>query len=217
MKTPALCAFFSLFIIAAAHAQLQWETQTVELTSAAGDATATAHFKFENTGSTEVKIESATPSCGCTSATVSGTNFAPHAKGEVTATFHVGQRNGLQQKEILVRSNDPAHPETMLTLKVHIPEVVRVTPTFLHWQRNDPLTPKQITVTVLNDYPVHNLTVIPSDPNFSTSVEAVNGGKEYRIIVTPPQSAEPKGALLTIGADFPATNPKTYMVNLWVK
>lgn len=217
IKFPVLLVLCTIFAATAAHAQLKWESQTIELTAAPGDKDAVAHFKFENVGSTAIKIDSATPSCGCTTASLSKNDFAPHEMGEVTATFNIGDRHGQQEKAILVKSNDPGHPDTILTLKVNIPEIAQITPSFLRWQRGDPLKPKEISVKILNGYPVHALTVVPSDRTFLAKVETVTTDKEYRITVTPPDTTSPKGALLTVATDFPAASPKKFFVNLWLK
>src|ERR1700751_213317 len=114
-------------------AQLRWETRELEFSPPVNETQVTAHFKFQNVGQSEIKITSVNTSCGCTTAALEKKTIAPGEKGEIKATFDIGERVGLQQKTILVESTDPESPKTSLALKVHIPAVARVRPSFLEW------------------------------------------------------------------------------------
>jgi hypothetical protein len=132
-------------------------------------------------------------------------------KGEIQATFNVGERVGLQQKTISVESTDPESPKTSLALKVHIPAVARVRPSFLEWDLGESPSAQAINVKILNDFPIHAVSVISSDPRISARVEQTVPSKEYRIIVEPKGTSEPLTATLEIKTDYPAENPKEYI------
>src|SRR5260370_40655034 len=94
-----------------ARSDRAFEKPELELHPAAGDETAVGHFKYQNKGDKPIAIKSVTTSCGCTAAT--GKNSAgPSEKGEVTATFKIGDRTGTQQKAITGVNDDPTHPTT---------------------------------------------------------------------------------------------------------
>ncbi len=57
-----------------------------------------AHFKFKNTGAEPVKIISVRPSCGSTTAALAKNVVPPNERGEITATFTIGDRSGVQTK-----------------------------------------------------------------------------------------------------------------------
>src|SRR5688500_11610861 len=95
-----------------------WEETTIELTPALGAPNAVGVFKYENKGDTPVHFKGAPrTSCGCTVAALQKTEVAPGEKGEITATFNIGDRTGVQMKTITVETDDPQNPTTVLTLK----------------------------------------------------------------------------------------------------
>ena len=63
--------------------------------------------------------------------------------GEITATFTIGNRVGVQKKTITVVTDDQQEP-TMLNLTATIPRLLEVQPTFLFWSANDTIEPKQL-------------------------------------------------------------------------
>jgi hypothetical protein len=64
-------------------------------------------FRFRNTGSKPLIIESVAPSCGCTVADYPKEPIAPGGEGEITGEFDSNGREGLQHKEITVKANTP--------------------------------------------------------------------------------------------------------------
>ena len=84
------------------------------------------------------------PSCGCTTAALAKNDVAPGEKGEITATFKIGDRTGLQVKTITVETDDPKAPQTVLTFKATIAQMLEVQPNFVFWQANEPAQPKTI-------------------------------------------------------------------------
>ncbi len=118
MKIPASSALLALVfaIVVPAQAALTWETTEVDLHPGLSDKTAVAHFKYKNTGDKPVKITSVHPSCGCTTAALAKDVVGPNESGEITATFNIGDRSGVQMKSIAVRTDDADervhHPKT---------------------------------------------------------------------------------------------------------
>ena len=137
-----------------AYGQLKFEQTELELHPSAADANAVAHFKYENTGSKPIHIASVQTSCGCTVATLKTNDVAPGDKGDITATLNIGNRTGTQTKAITVNSDDPAHPQTVLTLRAVIPTLLEVQPIFVFWKQDEEMKPKVITVKAPKDSPV---------------------------------------------------------------
>src|SRR3978361_439554 len=104
LKATGLLASVFFSGLAATHAQLAWEQKEIELHPKASDAQTVANFKYENKGKTPIKITSVKSSCGCTVASLKKDVVAPGEKGEVTATFNIGGRIGVQQKPITVET-----------------------------------------------------------------------------------------------------------------
>ena len=121
--------------------------------------------------------------------------MAPGEKGEIEATFNFGKGVGFQQntiveqKTIVVESTDPESPNTSLALKVHIPAVAQVRPSFLQWELGGAPSAQEINIKILNDLPMHAVSAISSDPRIVARIEETVPIKEYRVVV------EPKGRM----------------------
>jgi len=200
-----------------AHAQLKWDREDVVMALSPVDKEAVAHFRFKNSGATGVKIASVTTSCGCMSAELKKRDYAPQEEGEILARFKVGDRTGLQTKTVLVESDDPQSPRTILTMKVTIPVVAEVKPVLLSWQADEAPTAKEIVVKIVGGYPVTALTVDSSNPHVKAEVAAVKDKREFRIAVTPGGTVHSINAILKITTDYPPTNPKTFFANVRVQ
>src|SRR5207302_10813254 len=135
-------------LVQSARAELKWEQTSVDLRPAFNDKQAVAHFKYENVGNTPVHFKSVHASCGCTTAQTQKDQVAPGEKGEITATFNIGDRTGLQVKTVTVQTDDPdpAHATAVLTLKTTIPQLLEIQPAVLYWQGGEEPKPKTITV-----------------------------------------------------------------------
>src|SRR6516225_10853030 len=137
MKTPILAFTLSLIMCLGARAELKWEQTSVELHPAPADKQAIGHFKYQNTGKTPIHFKSVHASCGCTTAQTQKDEVPPGEKGEITATFNIGDRTGTQIKTVTVETDEPANPHTVLTLRTIIPQLLEVSPTFVFWKQGE--------------------------------------------------------------------------------
>ncbi|MBK8883128.1 MAG: DUF1573 domain-containing protein [Bacteroidales bacterium] len=62
-------------------------------------------FKFENQGTANLVIASATTSCGCTVPEYDSKPIPPGGSGTLEVVFNTSGRNGMQTKTITVKSN----------------------------------------------------------------------------------------------------------------
>jgi len=105
MRTRIFAFTLSIFLCAIARAELKWEQTSVELHPAPADKEAVGHFKYQNTGSQPVRFKSVHTSCGCTAAQSQKDEVPPGEKGEITATFKIGDRTGTQVKSVTVQTS----------------------------------------------------------------------------------------------------------------
>ena len=212
MHTPVRFLFLVAAIgavVSTARSELVFEQTELELHPAVGDEKAVGHFKYQNKGDKTIAIKNVNTSCGCTAATAKPT-ADPGEKGEVTATFTIGDRVGTQQKAITVVTDDPTHPTTALMLKVFIPQVLELQPFLVFWQPGEPAKPKTIVAKAGKDVAIKKLDVSSSTPDFTTKVEPGSSPGEFRITVEPKQTAQPKDATLTIKPELPNGKSKTF-------
>ncbi|MGI8820727.1 MAG: DUF1573 domain-containing protein [Chthoniobacterales bacterium] len=201
--TAAIAGLFVLGALSTAHAQLQWEQTQIELHPKASDAEAVANFKYENKGTTQINIKNVRSSCGCTVASLKKNDVAPGEKGEVTATFKIGGRTGVQQKTVTVETDDPAQPSITLLLKAIIASPLEFQPTFVYWEAGEEPKPKTIKAKASPDSKITKLDVTCSSPEFKATAAKGSGPGEFVVTVTPTDTSKPANATLTMKTDLP--------------
>ena len=197
MKTHIFALTLSVIICVTARAELKWDQTSIELHPAAADKQAIGHFKYQNAGSKPVRFKSVRTSCGCTAAQTQKEEVPPGEKGEITATFNIGERTGTQVKTVTVETDDPANVTTVLTLKAVIPTQLEITPTFVFWGQGEAPKPKTIVVRAAKDFPVKHLKVTSSSPDFQARVEETGDG-QFKIDVQPQETTRSMASTLTI-------------------
>jgi hypothetical protein len=197
MKTNIFAFILSIVICVSAHAELKWDQTMVELHPATADKQAIGHFKYQNTGSKPVRFKSVRTSCGCTAAQSQKEEVPPGEKGEITATFNIGERTGTQVKTVTVETDDPEHVTTVLTLKAVIPQQLEITPTFVFWGQGEAPKPKTIVVRAAKEFLVKHLKVTSSSPDFQTKVEE-DGNGQFKIDIEPKDTSRQIASTLTI-------------------
>src|SRR5438045_9789983 len=155
-----------------AQAELVWEKTEIELHPTVGDATAVGVFKYQNKGDAPIHFKSAPrTSCGCTVAALQKNDVAPGEKGEITATFSIGDRTGLQQQTINVETDNAQKPVTVLTLKAMIAQLLELQPAFVFWQSGEDPKPKTILAKAGKGVTIKNLEVTSSCREFPAKAE----------------------------------------------
>ena len=213
MKTHLAFAVLSAFISTTVHAELKWDQTTLELHPTYGEKEAVGHFKYQNAGKTPVKLTSVKTSCGCTAAKSRQDEVAPGEKGEITATFSIGNRTGTQVKTVTVETDDAASPRTTLTLKAVLPEGLTMEPGFVSWKIGEPPTAKTLLVTAGKGYPGKKLDVQSSSPEFGATLEPVKSGGAWKITITPVQTTRNVSGVIAIKTDIPKDSPAVYYAN----
>ena len=218
MKTRILIFPLSIFLCVTARAELKWEQNTIELHPNIGDKLAVAHFKYQNTGTTPVHFKSVKASCGCTTTQTQKDMVNPGEKGEVIATFNIGDRTGQQTKQVTVQTDDPnpAQATTVLTLKANIPQSLEIKPIFVSWQSGEEPKPKKISIKAAKDFPAKNITVKSNSPNFESKVEPGGAAGEWTIEITPKDTSQALATSLIVQTDYPKEAPKSFYVSAQV-
>lgn len=195
--SSALC----ILVAASAPAALVFEKTELDLNPELGASKVDAVFKYENKGNTPVHIKAVRPQCGCTTAALAKNDVAPGEKGEITATFSIGDRTGIQVKTVTVETDDAAAPQTVLTFKANIAQLLDLQPTLVYWQVNEPAQTKTIVAKAAKGTAVKKLEVSSSSDDFTAKVEAGSAPGEFKIQVKPKDTAKPLNATLTIKPD----------------
>jgi hypothetical protein len=206
----------SIFLCAGARAELKWEQTQIELHPKPNDKQAVAHFKYENVGKTAVRFKSVHASCGCTTAQTQKEEVPAGEKGEITATFNIGGRTGTQVKTVNVQTDDAKAPNTTLTLKAIIPQMLTINPTFVFWKSGEEPKTKTINLKAGADFPIKNVKVACSSQEFTTNVEP-GGAGEWKLNVQPKSTSQGAAGTLTITPEAPELpSPQIYYANVSV-
>lgn len=213
MKTKSFVVILSIIVCASVRAELKWEQTSLELHPNMGDKEAVGHFKYQNAGKTPIRIKSVKTSCGCTAAQSQKEEVPPGEKGEITATFKIGERTGTQVKTVTVETDDASAPSLVLTLKAVLPEMLTLAPNFVYWTAGEETKAKTITVKAGKDFAAKNITVTSSNPEFLTKVEPGGANGEWKINVQPKQTTRGMASSLVIQSDFPKESPRVFYAN----
>lgn len=209
---PVMRRFVAILICLSAglplHAGLNWDTQKAELFPKAADPVIETKFGFVNSGQSAVEILKVHSSCGCTIPTLARTVYAPGERGEILVQFTIGERRGVETKNLRVEIKGEPEP-TVLTLVVTIPEPARITPIRLVWEVGEAIAAKTISIEALPDQPIRVVNVMPTNPNFTATVATVQENKEYVITVTP-KSTETAGMVLLKIETILTERPKVF-------
>jgi Protein of unknown function (DUF1573) len=112
---------FTSALTAARADSLAWSVTSVQAAAKPGQHVVNVSFAFQNTGKGPVTLVSIEPSCHCVSAQSDKATYAPGEKGRIDAAMTVTGQSGVEEKSILVTSDEPNTVPTRLSLRVEIP------------------------------------------------------------------------------------------------
>ena len=108
------------------------EQETITFAECESGTQIPAEFIFTNTGGADLVIQEIRATCDCTEAKAEPKTVKPGESGKILVTLDTAYRTGDLDKEIILKTNDPAHPETTLHLvgKVYQPLTFKPSPLF---------------------------------------------------------------------------------------
>lgn len=167
---------------------LEFKNPRVELEPPApGVSSLEAEFPFTNTGDATVTILETHSSCGCTVPEVTEKIYAPGAQGVLKARFDIGGRQGLQTKQITVRTDAGDHA---LSFSVNLPQRLTITPR-LHIFRAGAPTEHAFGIAIRGDAPAKSVEVVSKSPHYTTEVIEKKAGADYEIVLKLTDEAPP--------------------------
>ncbi len=181
-----LC-LLSLATAPLAHAGLEFEKPTQSTVVRISDTEIGTKFAFKVTGSKPVKIVDIRTFCSCVKAqTMDGKmEYQPGETGVIDTAFEVGSFEGELKKEVVVSTDDAAHPETNLVLQISIPGLFEIAPSQLVWMVGETPATKTVRIKVLGEDPVAVTGAVSSRDSMKTAIREITAGKEYEISLTP--------------------------------
>jgi len=172
----------------------------------------TVDFPFVNTGDKPATIKKYDAACSCIGAKIKDgkLTYAPGEKGLIRTTFSMGNFSGVVDKSLQIWVDGDAKDKAsiVLTVRVHIPELVKIEPKTLKWAVGEAPAPKSIVIKMNYEKPIKVLGVNGSNENFTQKLETIEEGKEYKITVTPAATSTPGIGVLRIETDCPIARHK---------
>jgi hypothetical protein len=204
-----LFLFLLCLFTGSAFGQLAWETTEQTFNSKPQDKEVVAKYKFTNSGTKPIKIQNVRTSCGCTTAALSKTDYAPGESGEIVTKFTFSGRTGKQEKAIMVDTNSNPEQPTILKLHVYIQEAVKIEPEIVLWRVGEQPKTKAIHIAIAEDTSAKIVSVTSDNPVLKVKLTEVKPGKEYDAEITPDSVGRPASATVMIETDYPPDNPET--------
>ena len=109
-------------------------------------------FKFKNEGEAPITIVDIQMSFGCTVAMSDERTYLPNENGEIKGVFSVGDRKGVQNKTIVLLTNDLGQSQIQLDLNLKIAQAVESSSNVLFWKMGKPFKAKEIKVSIAPQY-----------------------------------------------------------------
>lgn len=177
-------------------------------------------YVLRNAGNLTLEISQVRPSCGCTVASITERSVPPGGESRVTARLSLQGRTGPQHKTMTVESNDPQHPQFVLTLQGVAAVPMDVQPPRIATTQLTVGAQPQDTVTLTgHGAPFKVTSVEATTDRLRATIEPVEEGRVYKVTI---MAREPLGvgqldATVIIRTDHPQRPtievPVTYVVN----
>lgn len=216
-KAPASFFYFRLlvglsisFIAVIAHAQLSWTERTITLKPEAGIEEVIAVFPFTNTGDQPITITEVKTDCGCTTATLAKTVYAPGETGEIRTVFVIGNRIGHEVKAIHVTTSDAPNQPVELKLEVTIPPLLTLSPRMVWWARNGEDVPQTISLSLAPGSDARIAGIAADGEGINHSLQQVTA-TEYRLQLTPKDLTRATKVRFWIRVAQPGREPKSFI------
>ena len=147
-------------------------------------------FEFENTGNSVLTIKAISSDCSCVTTNLSGKkDFQPKEKGQIEVQFSPSAYiEEVQEKVILVHSNDPDFPIFKLTLMAKVRIVAVVEPRYLNFYLNPDSTTRDSKKITFKNKIEHDLTVTSIEPEKDFIDYSLLNADKLPLTIKPDQS-----------------------------
>lgn len=164
-----------------------------------------ADFDFTNRSNQPVTVSKYEATCSCMSVKIQDGKliYAPGESGTLRAEFDMNNFTGSVDKVVAVwlDRDPPDKPSLSLTVRVHIPVLVSLTPKTVKWDVDGKGEPQTIHITMNHNRPIRITSVTTSSDAFKQELKTVEDGKIYDLIITPLAIHSPGLGIIRIETD----------------
>jgi hypothetical protein len=131
---------------------LQWENTSLEIKTE-GTAPSDVIFRFRNTGTQPVVIQSVNTTCGCTVSQPAKKQYAPGESGVLPVTHKPRPGPGVRSYRINVQTNEGGGRLHTLILRVTNQPRFFINPRLIVWEKDEARGPKSLEVRIKKGEP----------------------------------------------------------------
>ena len=114
----------------------------------------------------------------------------------------MGNLKGQTDKMIALRMKSPTAPLVKLTLRLDIPELLKIEPApTLFWDQGGKVEAKTFKMTVHHSKPINIVETSGTNDNFAYELKTIREGWEYELVVTPKSVVNRAFGLIRIRTD----------------
>lgn len=146
--TFGLFLLFSVF----SYANLKFEQNVISANLPVKTANFEFSFRFKNEGKTPITIIDIQTSCGCTVAKSDKKTYLPNENGEIKGMFSVGDRKGVQNKTIVLLTNNLGQSQIQLDLNLKIAQAIESSSNIIFWKIGKQFKEKEIKISIDSQY-----------------------------------------------------------------
>ncbi|MCX6880861.1 MAG: DUF1573 domain-containing protein [Verrucomicrobia bacterium] len=195
-------------------AGVTFEQALMELHAPATAKSMVADFKFVNNTDKPITLAKFAKGCSCLSVQISNSKmvYAPGEEGVIRATMEIGNMVGVVDKSMsLWFDQDPEDkPSQTLTVRVHIPVLVKMDVKTLKWTTGGTGDAQKIDLRMEHTKPVYILSATCNSKAFNLQLKALEEGNHYELLVTPVNINEPGMGIIRIETDCDVPNHKIH-------
>jgi hypothetical protein len=208
MKIATLFAFALMGAFVPLSAEMVFENKTVEVLVEPGQNLAMGLFPFKVVGE-DATIVKADVFCTCLSPQIPlGPDRTPKLtwkvgeKGVIKGRFETKQFLGTVEKAIKLTMADGE--EIRLNFRVVIPELIKLDPSTLKWNKGGPADERVVKITVNHDKPIKIVSDMGNnDKVFPYELKTIKEGWEYEIRIKPTSTETSGMGMISLRTDSP--------------
>jgi hypothetical protein len=204
----AVLIITGLLLAAGVDAQLQFESTELELHGLPNDTMLSGAYQFTNIGETDITVKTVKTTCGCTTTWLDKKTYAPGESGEILATLKV--REGVNEKKIIVTTDEPSKKPTTLVIRGVIPRYVDIDPPYVKWNVGDTAKRKKVRLKFLTDNDINITSVTANRDSFEYELLTLEAGRRYDLLLTPKSTEKSSSTQFSFATDYPPDLPYTF-------
>ena len=202
-----------LFLAMPLYAGLSFKTTRIDAEVPIEASSFEFEYEFTNDSNNIVNIEGVSISCQCATVNCDKEVYAPGEKGKVKGVFTVGDRFGIEEKSILLKASDE---EYFLTLKLTIPNLVKMSPKMLVWKKGENESSKKIRIETAREYRTKILDVKCDNENFEIKLNKLSVDT-YELSVNVKSTADAVKGSIILTCEARNNAVKDFTIYLYVK